>query len=72
MERRTAHMEWFAGRILGRSNREEASVFVKSRSAARPVLTETPQPVTRIERQGRRTTKEEERFSGFGSPPGKF
>ena len=51
-------MEWFPGRFLGRSNREEASVFVKSRSADRPVLTETPQPVTRIERQGRRTHKD--------------
>jgi len=65
-------MEWFPGRFLGRSNREEASVFVKSRSADRPVLTETPQPVTRIERERRRTTKTEQRFSGFGSPPGKF
>ena len=65
-------MEWFPGRFLGRSNREEASVFVRSKSAARPVLTETPQPVTRIERQGRRTTKTRQRFSGFGSPPGKF
>ena len=65
-------MEWFQGRFLGRSNREEAPVFVRSRSAARPVLVETPQPVTRIERQGRRTTKTEERFSGFGSPPGRF
>ncbi|MBF8286789.1 MAG: hypothetical protein HW393_603, partial [Dehalococcoidia bacterium] len=34
-------MQWFPGRFLGRSNREEASVFVKSRSADRPVLTET-------------------------------
>jgi len=65
-------MEWFPGRFLGRSNREEASVFVRSRSAARPVLTETPQQVTRIERQGRRTTRRGQRFSGFGSPPGKF
>ena len=65
-------MEWFPNRFLGRSNREEVSVFVRSRSAARPVLVETPQPVTRIERQRRRTTKTEQRFSGFGSPPGKF
>ena len=65
-------MEWFPGRFLGRSNREEASVFVKSRSADRPVLTETPQPVTRIERQRRRTTKTAQEFAGFNSPPGKF
>jgi hypothetical protein len=66
-------MQWFPGRFLGRSKaKEEASVFVRSKSAARPVLTETPQPVTRIEREGRRTTKTEQRFSGFGSPPGKF
>ncbi len=45
---------------------------VERMTSARPVLTETPQPVTRIERQGRRTTKREERFAGFGSPPGKF
>ena len=65
-------MEWFPGRFLGRSNREEASVFVRSRSAAQPVLTETPKLVTRTERERRRTTKTEQRFSGFGSPPGKF
>ena len=65
-------MQWFPGRFQGRSNREEASVFVKSRSAARPVLTETPQPVTRTERQRRRTTKREQQFAGFNSPPGKF
>jgi hypothetical protein len=66
-------MEWFQGRFLGRSKaKEEASVFVRSRSAARPVLTETPQPVTRIERERRGTTKTEQRFAGFGSPPGKF
>lgn len=65
-------MEWFPGRFLGRSNREEASVFVRSRSAARPVPTETPQQVTRTGRERRRTTKAEQRFTGFGSPPGKF
>ena len=64
-------MEWFPSRLLGRP-KAEASVFVRSRSAARPVLTETPQPVTRTEKQRRRTTKTEQRFSGFGSPPGKF
>ena len=65
-------MEWFPGRFLGRSNREEAPVFVRSRSAARPVLTEVPELVTRTERERRRTTKTEQRFSGFGSPPGRF
>ena len=66
-------MEWFQGRFLGRSKpKAEEPVFVRSRSAAQPVLTETPQPVTRIERQGRRTTKTEQRFTGFGSPPGRF
>jgi hypothetical protein len=65
-------MEWFPGRFLGRSNREEASVFVRSRSAAQPVLTETPELVTRTERERRRTTKTEQRFTGFGSPPGRF
>ena len=65
-------MEWFASRFLGRSNREEASVFVKSRSADPPVLTETPKPVTRTERQRRRTSKREQQFAGFNSPPGKF
>ena len=65
-------MQWFPGRFLGRSNREEASVFVRSRSAARPVLTETPELVTSIEGEGRKDTKTEQRFSGFGSPPGRF
>ena len=65
-------MQWCPGRFLGRSNREEASVFVKSRSAARAVLAETPEPVTRTERERRRTTRTEQRFTGFGSPPGKF
>ena len=65
-------MQWFPGRFLGRSNREEASVFVKSRRSARPVLAETPELVTRTERERRRTTKIEQRFTGFGSPPGKF
>ena len=65
-------MQWFPGRFQGRSNREEASVFVKSRSAARPVLTETPELVTSIDGERRRTTKTEERFTGFGSPPGRF
>ena len=64
-------MQWFPGRFLGRSNREEASVFVRSRSAARPVLTEIPELVTRTERE-RRTIKREQQFEGFGSPPGKF
>ena len=66
-------MEWFQGRFLGRSKpKAEAPVFVRSSSAARPVLTETPELVTRIERERRRTTKTEQRFTGFGSPPGKF
>ena len=65
-------MEWFSNRFSGKSDKTETSVFVRSRSAARPVLTETPQPVTRIERERRRTTKTEQSFSGFGSPPGKF
>ena len=65
-------MEWFPNRFLGRSNREEVSVFVRSRSAARPVLTETPELVTSIEGEGRKDTKTEQRFSGFGSPPGRF
>ena len=66
-------MEWFPGRFLGRSKAKvEASVFVRSRSAARPVLTEVPELVTRTERERRRTTKTEERFTGFGSPPGRF
>jgi hypothetical protein len=72
MERRTAHMEWIPGRFLSKSDKTETSVFVRSRSAARPVLTETPQPVTRIERQRRRTTKTAQEFAGFNSPPGKF
>jgi hypothetical protein len=65
-------MEWFPNRFLGKSDRTETSVFVRSRSAARAVLTETPQPVTRTERQRRRTTKREQQFAGFNSPPGKF
>ena len=65
-------MQWFPGRFQGRSNREEASVFVRSRSAVQPVLTETPELVTRTEREKRRTTKTEQRFTGFGSPPGRF
>ena len=65
-------MQWFPGRFLGRSNREEASVFVRSRSAARPVLTETAGLVTRTERERRRSGKTEQRFTGFGSPPGRF
>jgi len=65
-------MEWFPTRILGRNDRAETPVFVRSRSAARPVLTETPQPVTRTERQRRRTSRREQQFVGFGSPPGKF
>ena len=65
-------MEWFSNRFSGKSDKTETSVFVRSRSAARPVLTETPQPVTRIERQRRRTTKTAREFAGFNSPPGKF
>ena len=65
-------MEWFSNRFSGKSDKTETSVFVRSRSAARPVLTETPQPVTRTTRARRRTTRQEQRFSGFGSPPGKF
>ena len=65
-------MEWFSNRFSGKSDKTETSVFVRSRSAARPVLTETPQPVTRIERQRRRTTRREQQFVGFNSPPGKF
>ena len=65
-------MEWFSSRFPGKSDRTETSVFVRSRSAARPVLTETPQPVTRIERQRRRTTTTAQEFVGFNSPPGKF
>ena len=65
-------MEWFPSRFLGKSGTTETAVFVRSRSAARPVLTETPQPVTRVERQRRRTTKTAREFAGFNSPPGKF
>ena len=64
-------MEWFPSRLLGRS-KAEASVFVRSRSAARPVLTETPELVTSIEGEGRKDTKTEQRFPGGGSPPGRF
>ena len=67
-------MEWFPGRLLGRSKpKVEASVFVRSRSAARPVLTEVPQTltVTRTPRETR-TTKRQQQFAGFDSPPGKF
>ena len=66
-------MEWFRSRLLGRSNREEVSVFVRSRSVVRPVLVEIPQAstVTRTPRE-RRTIKREQQFEGFGSPPGKF
>ena len=66
-------MEWFSNRFSGKSDRTKTSVFVRSRSAARPVLTEIPQPVTRTERQRRRTTtKTAQEFAGFNSPPGKF
>ena len=65
-------MEWFPNRFLGKTDKTETSVFVRSRSAARPALTEIPQPVTRIERQRRRTTKTDQQFAGFNSPPGKF
>jgi len=66
-------MEWFQGRFLGRSKpKAEASVFAKSKSAARPVFLEMPEPVTSTAGERRKATTEEQGFAGFGSPPGKF
>jgi len=66
-------MEWFPSRIRGRpKTRTEASVFAKSKSAARPAFLEMPEPVTSTVGERRRASTQEQGFAGFGSPPGKF
>jgi len=67
-------MEWFPNRYLGRSKpKADALVAMKSKIAARRVLDELAQPVTRTPEERRRTTaRAGQRFTGFGSPPGRF